>query len=350
MPNILKSREMNKLLIIIDYRDHFYSSIRNKYSSMDHKLIKINFNNNGFEVLIKEFSEINLRSKNYSGWFVLYQSSEDENLLYKSYIDDIIYGLKFQGAILIPEYKYFKAHHNKVFMELLRDLSKHEGIKNIKSNHFGTKEEYEALLPTLDFPVIVKAAEGAGSRGVALISTNKECRKFIKKISASLSLIYAVKNKIKSFINKNYRPYSNHRKKFVIQNYIRGLSNDYKILIYSNKLYILKRNNRKNDFRASGSGLFEFVDDLPVGIFEYAYDIYLSFNVPYISLDIAFDGTEFVLIEFQFISFGTYTLEKSSFYFELIDGIWKKIESASILENVFVDSVVNYISCNYKNE
>ena len=129
----------------------------------------------------------------------------------------------------------------------------------------------------------------------------------------------------------------------VIQQFVEGLKNDYKILIYSDKYYVLRRENRKNDFRASGSGLLSYPRSLPDGMLDFAKKIFEYFDVPYISLDVAYDGNSFYLIEFQFLMFGTYTLEKSKYYFIKIDDEWRKIEGISEIEKVFVQSVCHYV-------
>jgi len=49
-----------------------------------------------------------------------------------------------------------------------------------------------------------------------------------------------------------------HRSKFIVQEFIPDLSNDWKVLVFWDKYYVLRRKNRPNDFRASGSGLFSF--------------------------------------------------------------------------------------------
>jgi hypothetical protein len=106
----------------------------------------------------------------------------------------------------------------------------------------------------------------------------------------------------------------------------------------------LYRGVRDNDFRASGSGKFEFRKELPEGMLDFAYSIKEYFNVPNISLDIGFDGEKFHLIEFQFLYFGTKTLEKSQFYFERIKDQWIVKDEKSCLEEVYVKSVINYIN------
>ena len=48
-------------------------------------------------------------------------------------------------------------------------------------------------------------------------------------------------------------------------------------------------------------------------------------------------------MEFQFISFGQYTLEKSNFYFMKKNDRWLKIDGKSDLEKTFSNAIDEYI-------
>ncbi len=313
---------------------------------MDCKKIKKLFEDLGYITEIENFAEVNFNLiDKYKNSFILYQSSEDPDLRYKDYIEDIILGLKNIGAVLIPKFEYFRAHHNKVFMEILRDISNIDIIKNIKSQKFGTYEEFLRLNNKYNIKQddIVKIS--SGSRSVNVFKLNKYL--FLKWKLFSFSL-FNIKIYIKHIFDK--KPYtfiSNYRKKFIVQNNIGNLSGDYKVVIYGNKFYVLFRKNRKNDFRASGSGLIQHVENVNTELLNYAKKIKDNFNIPYISLDIAFNGKKYYLIEFQFLMFGNFALEKSNFYFTIKDNKWVKEISKSNLENEFVSSVHEYIKLNY---
>ncbi|MFZ1519715.1 MAG: hypothetical protein WAU11_13105, partial [Ignavibacteriaceae bacterium] len=152
-----------------------------------------------------------------------------------------------------------------------------------------------------------------------------------------------VRDQIRAFKHKGYCKQSLHRRKYIIQNFIPHLKNDWKVLIYADRYYVLFRGNRKNDFRASGSGLFKFVQAVPNGLLNFAKTIYDKCNIPNISLDIAFDVNVFHLIEFQALYFGTTTIVKSPFYFERRNGNFALIESKSELEMVYTESIIKYL-------
>lgn len=335
----------NNVIILLDYKGHFTSKWASKpyRSGMDLKLIKNEFNNYGFNVEFKYYPEINFR-ENYKDDFILYTSSEDDNVFYKSYVEDIIYALELKGVKLIPSYKLLKAHHNKVFMEMLRDISYNKDIKKIKSNYFGTKEEFLQFQNTIKYPAVIKSAAGASSLGVKKLESSESSKKIVDKISRSKNLLYEFKDYLRSLRHKGYKKESKNRNKFIVQNLLPGLTKDWKILIFWDKYFILERSAKENDFRASGSGIIKYPEIIPEGIFDFAKKIFEEFDQPYFALDIGFDGQDFVLIEFQALNFGTHTLDTAPFYYKKENNAWKKYNETAIVEKELVASVVNYVN------
>lgn len=336
-----------KFLILKDYRSHFYSSTISRGASMNLREVKKGFEQLGYEMIEKNFSEIDFCNDNYCGNFVIYQSTEDPSLFYKDYIEDVLLGLQLQGAVLIPDFLKFRAHHNKVFMEIMRNIYSNLKIQNLSVRSFGTLEEYCKYNQFKKFPVVLKSSDGSKSKGVFLADNEFIAKNIIKKISSTPSF-FNLHWFIKNFLDrKGYFPISNHRKKFIIQDYIPGLTGDYKIVIYNKKYFVLFRNNRPNDFRASGSGRLQFPNNIPNIVLNYAKTIFEGFNVPFISIDIGYNEKECFLFEFQFISFGQYAVDKSPWHFKFINNEWILNKEKTNAEKEFVSSVHAYIKNNF---
>ena len=254
--------------IISTYKDVFVSQADciPYRSGMDKGLLKKYFNEAGFEVNLLQFSDIDFRKMDFNNEYVLYTSTEDVGYYYKSYIEDIILGLHLQGAKLIPDYEFLRANNNKVFMEILRDLTLSSGIEPLNSFKIGVLEDiykYENELRKWD-KYVIKTAEGAMSKGVFLANDFNELIKKSKKISRTFNLYGDLKDIARKYYFKGYKLESRYRKKFIIQQFIPNLQNDWKVLIYWDKAFILKRYTRKNDFRSSGSGNFIADKDFPI--------------------------------------------------------------------------------------
>ena len=341
-----------KIYILTDYKGFFESKYHDipYRSGMDKELLQKYFNEKGYEVIFLKFSDINFRKMNLKNKYVLYTSSEDIGYHYKDYIEDIILGLHLQGAVLIPEYKFLRANNNKVFMEILRDLSGLDSIKNIKSHYWGVLEDLKNNINKINSKAVVKSAAGAAGYGVSLGRNRKEILNKCRKVSRTKQLFQELKDLGRSIKHKGYKKESKYRKKFIVQNFIEGLKNDWRVEIYGKRYYIFYRGVRKNDFRASGSYNFLFNDEvsIPEGILDFAESIFDELKLPNLSIDVGFDGKQFYLIEFQGVYFGKIGQSKLSFYFVKEEQSWVKKYEKLALEEVFADSIINYINSKFE--
>ena len=336
-----------EIFLLTDYRNQFYETVRSHGASFDLARMAMYFSDLGFNLQVRQFREIDFSKFNCNGYPILYQSSEDQDLLYKDYIEDILLGLMLKGANLIPDFPKFRAHHNKVFMEILRNIHDSDTVKGISSHGYGTFEEFASDIGLQPENLVMKPASGARSSGVRLVKGRTAQLRYARTLSSSFNVVESIKRFVNSIVRKDYRKKSLHRRKFIVQEFIPGLEGDYKILVYGDKYYVLQRTNRKNDFRASGSGNFIFPVSIPSGLLDCAHDVFVSFNVPFISMDIAKLEDKYYIIEFQFISFGNYTLERSKYYYKkTYQNGWMKIEETPDLEREFAASVVQYIERN----
>lgn len=336
------------IYMLIDYKDYFGSKQKSfpYKSGMDKILLTEYFKEYGFRTNYLSFAEVDFSHMDFAGRLVLYTSSEDKGYYYKSYIDDIVFGLSCQGAHLIPDYRFLHANNNKVFMEILRDLVDKGKKTGIKSIYLGTLEDLKKKTDHLNSKLVLKTTRGAMSSGVYLVKNKKDTFRRYKKLGRTRYLyseLWDLKNYLK---HKNFKMDSRFRSKFILQNFVEGLKHDWKVLVYGHKYYVLQREVRKKDFRASGSGIFKFTEHLPEGLLDYAYEIFELFNVPNFSMDIGYNGGKFYVFEFQAVYFGTKTIENASFYFLRKNSSWEIRNEKTCLEKVYVESIAQYINKN----
>lgn len=340
---------MKKIIALTDYKNKFGSKHFDVpyRSGMDKNILKKYFNELGFEIDFIQFTKLlnNASLINRKAYYI-YTSSEDIGYYYKSFIEDVVLYLEEIGCRMIPKYKYLRANNNKVFMELLRNATTDDSLLSIHSHTFGTMEEAWANHQKFCYPVVVKMSEGASGTGVYKAENSKELSYVLKKVASTKNIYHDLWDHGRFLKHKGYVKESRYRKKFIIQDMVPGLENDYKVLMYGTKCFVLKRQNRANDFRASGSGNFSYTRELPTGMLDFAYPIMLKFNVPQISMDIAFDGKKFHLIEFQFLYFGTTTIVCSEFYFKKLNN-WTLMEGKSCVEKVYAESITEFVNKNY---
>ncbi|HWY11251.1 MAG TPA: hypothetical protein VN026_08000 [Bacteroidia bacterium] len=341
---------MRKIIALIDYKNKFGSKHFDKpyRSGLDKDLLSELFKKNSWEIEFKQFTEVLNNNGLDKESFYIYTSSEDENYLYKSFIEDVVLYLEIAGCKVIPSYKYFRANNNKVFMELLRNSTADPKLLTIRSMVFGTKEEVLEIMKSIKFPVILKTAEGAGGTGVFKVSNESELLKVVNKISSSKKLLSDLKEMGRAIKHKGYIKESRYRNKFIMQNMLEGLKNDWKVYFFYDKLYVFYRPILKDrDFIASGGGYDNYLYDeaapKPDGFFEFIKEVIKHFDVPHASLDIAFDGKNFHLIEMQFLYFGTAGIPYSKGYYSIKNNKVEFIQGKLSIEEVYANSIMKFI-------
>ncbi len=340
---------MKKIILLTDYKGYIGSNKREKIYRSGFRKVELekNFRKHDFECTFYTFTDFINRGIDLTNHYILYTSSEDIGYHYKEYIEDVVSALEESGAKLVPEYKYLKANNNKVYMELLRNQYGKHWNDSLKTWICGTCEEASKYTNDINFPIVIKKSAGAMSRGVFLAENKADLHKKLKKISRTKHIFQDIKDALRPFKHKGYVRESLYRKKFVLQQYIPNLQNDWKILIFGDKYFILSRPVRKGDFRASGSGhknyFYGSKCEYPSGIFDYAEKIFNTLNVPHLSLDIVYDGNEFFLVEFQAIYFGTIGLVNSDIYFTNTNSLWTSKQNDISLEQVYVESIIWFL-------
>jgi glutathione synthase/RimK-type ligase-like ATP-grasp enzyme len=193
---------------------------------------------------------------------------------------------------------------------------------------------------------VIKEATGGMSRGVFLVKTPSQLKKQAKKISRTPHLKAEIKEKIREKIHKGYRKESKYQNKFIVQPFVEGLTNDWKVIIHGNHYYVLNRGIKGNDFRASGSG-HDYRSGtkagFPIHMLDDIEKIYTTFNVPHLSLDFAYDGQKGYILEYQAVYFGLATLDFSNEYFIKKENQWVAEQKTFDQEEEYVWGVVHYL-------
>jgi glutathione synthase/RimK-type ligase-like ATP-grasp enzyme len=343
----VKRNTMKKIFALTDYKNKFGSKHFDipYRSGFDKTLLKKYLTEYDYTIEFIGLSDIYNR-KIAADTPILYTSSEDDGYHYKSYIEDIVFGLELKGFPVIPGYKYLRANNNKVFMYILYELFQLD--PGIKTFTFGVVQELKEYIDRLSFPAIIKTAEGASGRGVFLAENPKKLIETAKKIGRTPNFKYEFRDFLRGIRHKNYIRESKHRKKFIVQNFIPNLTNDWKIYIFGDKLYIFYRPILKGrGIKASGGGYDNYYygeqANPPEGIFDFALKVFNKLDIPHISMDIAFDGKQFYLLEFQALYFGTAGIPYSEGYYTLHNSNWVFIKNKLDIEKVYIDSIVQYL-------
>ena len=278
------------------------------------------------------------------------------NINYLNYIKDTINFISLQrpDIMVLPNQDQLRAFENKGFQEYYKT---YVGIDRVQGKYYGDIEELIGDNNKMSFPFVLKLIDGALSSGVKLIKNENQLMNFhqeIKKKTFREKAAYFL-NKRNSFkntskfkpnyelIETNFEEFFEKRKSVVTQAFVPGLDCDYRVLVFGGRFYVFRRETRENDFRASGSGKFQWVIP-PTEVLDYAKEVAEKLNTPFVSLDIGIDKNNVCyLFEFQSTGFGPSGVIRSDKYFEFQDDKWNKIETTSILEEVYAYAIDYHI-------
>jgi glutathione synthase/RimK-type ligase-like ATP-grasp enzyme len=332
---------------ILTHNNYFGCGIDSSLS-LNLNLLCKEVNGYGMKTEVIEYVELLEIGVNYED---LYLVASHQSPTIRAYIEDIVIGL-FQGELsknLIVNIDLIRAYENKGYQVIMANkynlpMPKQKYLTdfNLQSIYLGNNE------------VVIKRMGGSSSSGVAkikVVNQGKDLQHFLKKSHRNFiplnEWLYFAKEKIRSILNKpyakkrleQYRPTS----RLVVQELLEGLTFDYRIIVFFNKCYVSKRYTQKGDFRASGSGLYEFVEDLPEGLLDFAFAFRESLSAPYVSLDIVQYQSDFKVIEFQCVTLGPYTKINAPSVFIKENESWVKRENCKSLEADYAESIVGFI-------
>jgi glutathione synthase/RimK-type ligase-like ATP-grasp enzyme len=226
------------------------------------------------------------------------------------------------GIILIPSLCHFLAFENKgLVTEMINLLT----IPCPKSYFVSTIESLERAVSDLGYPFVAKKREGFASSGVQLISN-------IDELNSLITREFTLKGNGTEGVGE-----------VIVQEFIEDLKGDWKVIVIGNVAATLWRRVRPDDFRASGSGLFEFIK-APDYVLEFAFCVRKMLSAPYVSLDIAETDDGCKVLEYQVVHFGTTTIDKAKEYYQRHEnGWWEVINGGFDLEQTMVEAVLSEI-------
>jgi glutathione synthase/RimK-type ligase-like ATP-grasp enzyme len=190
-------------------------------------------------------------------------------------------------------------------------------------------------LNSTDLPVVLKKSEGAGSSNVQLIKTRKKLRSTVESAFAnqfwrdSRKIITRQQFIVQNFTKRRFwfwlstKLFHQSKADGVIywQEYIPDNKADLRITVIGDSLaYGYWRNNRPNDFRASGSGLLDYEREIPHELLSYCMKINSDLKFDSMCYDIIFSRDSFVITEMSYNYIADYLFKDPGYYEKNING------------------------------
>jgi len=198
------------------------------------------------------------------------------NLNYKDQVfaKGLMYAVHNMGIKTFPDFNTLWHFDDKIVQKYLFEGL---GISLVPTYIFYDKVTALKWIEDVEFPKVFKLSKGSGSKGVLMCNnkqeavklTNKAFGKGFKTISAYFlfkerirkyklgkdNLVGVLKGFVRLFIGTEYINKAGREKNYIyFQDFMPKNEFDIRVIIIGNKAFGIKRMNRKNDFRASGSG------------------------------------------------------------------------------------------------
>lgn len=344
---------MEKRLYFITGKDKFWGQFRKPWHTLDIGIFEQELKAAGWDVITCEFHEVTNGLVKIKNSIVFYSFSQKESL--REYYKDTVFFLKMMGNIVVPSYEFLLCHENKGFQELFK---KQMGLEDLWSLYLTDVSEIAHY--DIPYPVVLKTLDGSNGKGVFLVKDEKSLKQKILDITKTYSLperidllrrrFFRFKKQVKGWPEYNrlddyyrYAEYIKPTRSYILQEYIPDLEHDFRVLFVYDHFYVTKRHVRKNDFRASGSKLFDFDTGDVQKLLDYAANIAKLSALPYISLDIVMQKNKFRLLEYQASHFGTNVIKLSKGYYVKGTDNWDFIEAKPQVSRVLAKGLLRYL-------
>jgi glutathione synthase/RimK-type ligase-like ATP-grasp enzyme len=344
---------MPERLLILTDDNGFFGQTRKPWVSLDSGRMADLLREAGYSVDVRTFDAVVNGNASVENAAIFYAFSQKPNV--RRYIGDLMAFLDNGTNRLIPSRELLFCHENKGYQEFYK---RRRGIVSLPSWYFSRPEQTEGV--DLPFPLVLKDVCGSNGKAVYLAEDRPRLRRLLKKHFSRYSFPVRLDLFRRRYLRKKkqyaeypdytneadmqqYRPYIRQDKNFILQAYVPDLSSDYRVLAVQDRYFVMRRKNRTNDFRASGSKKFEFHFDLDTALLDFARDVYTRCDTPFLSMDLCESRGRFYLIEFQALHFGTSVIKKNHGYWTRSEKTWSFVEVQSEIEDTMVYGLVTYL-------
>ena len=196
----------------------------------------------------------------------------------------------------------------------------------VPTHVFYSKSEALQWIEKSEFPLVFKLRGGASAINVKLVKNISQAKKLIrrafgkgfasknrsekiksriinlKKNTNSENFMALTKSILRLIIPSEVEKFSSKQKGYIyFQDFIPNNDYDNRVVVMRDKCYAVRRYNRENDFRASGSGNWAFEKELfDLKAIKLALEVARKLNTQSVAFDIIRDGDEFKIVEMSY--------------------------------------------------
>lgn len=228
----------------------------------------------------------------------------------------ILFALEHAGIKVFPNFNTGWHFDDKVAQKYLLEAI---GAPLVPSYVFYDKEQALEWAKKTTYPKVFKLKGGAGASNVKLVKNYSHAVALINKAfgrgfsqfdrigylkerfnkfrNGKISFISTLKSLIRIFILPKFAKHQSREKGYIyFQEFIPNNDFDTRVVVINGEVAAAeKRFVRKGDFRASGSGLFDY-EDINIDLIKVAFDVAHKLNLQSVAFDFILDKNEKPLI------------------------------------------------------
>ena len=231
--------------------------------------------------------------------------------------------LEKMGKKVFPNVNTSWHHDDKVGQKYLLECIE---APLVNSYVFYSKSEAEAWINTTTFPKVFKLRGGAGAENVKLVRSRYHAQSLVntafgngflqinswdrlkdrfwvlKRDKNVKAAKFVIKGIGRLFIPIDLVKFSHREKGYIyFQDFLPNNTYDTRLVVVGNKCFGIRRYNRNNDFRASGSGLLAYEPDLfNLECIKIAFDITKKLGSQSVAFDFIWDGEIAKIVEISY--------------------------------------------------
>ncbi|MDN3658891.1 hypothetical protein QWZ08_24825 [Ferruginibacter paludis] len=270
----------------------------------------------------------------------------------------LMYSVAISGKKVFPGFSSAWHFDDKVGQKYLLEAL---GVPFVATYVFYSKKEAIEWINNTSFPKVFKLRGGAGSVNVRLVNSKREAIRLVNKSfgrgfgqyqgwsnfkerlrkyrNGKTSFIDLCKGVARIFYKPAFDKIAGRERGYIyFQDFIENNDSDIRIIVIDGKAFAVKRVVRKNDFRASGSGVALYDKNLfDLGSVKLAMNISSRLNAQCVAYDFVYKNGRPLILE---ISYG-FAIE----FYDPCEGYWDKElnwhEGQFVPQNWMVDMMLD---------
>jgi glutathione synthase/RimK-type ligase-like ATP-grasp enzyme len=258
---------------------------------------------------------------------------------YRVAFEAVVHRAEQLGAITLPRWEHYLSYENKVFAA---SIAESKEVRMPAHCLVSSLTEVNEAMRYCGVPNVWKLPYGCASRNVRLVQDDKQANRLARRWLGSPVWGNGANPSVASRIcNRFFGFYSGRGSgTILVESLVSSPGYDWKVLVWNEKANALKRINRKNDFRASGSGVF-LRQACSEQVLELAHESCRKLGLRWGSFDIVEGKHAPIVVEWQAVHFGTLTSDKADSFYQRTSTGWKEQNGRLSLEGEIAGALID---------